>query len=133
MDKLVDKPHYVKIQHIIFDAFGVRSKNIGKEEFVFSLLMEIPPLIGMRVLSGPNVIRDYQTGHGGVTGFAIINFSHISIHTFSDTKEIFIDVFSCKKFDYEVIKKYLFKKLNVKPEQVETLEVKYPWKPLSEG
>lgn len=127
MKKLVNKPKYVKVQHIIFDAFEVRNKLIDNEQFIFEILLEIPPLIGMKILSGPNVVRDYKKSHAGITGFAIIDFSHVSIHTFSSTGELFIDIFSCKKFDYEAVKKYLYKKLSVKESQVETLEVAYPW------
>ena len=88
--------------------------------------MDIPPLVGMKILSGPNLVRDYDKGHEGVSAFEIIDFSHISIHTFVTTQEAFIDIFSCKPYDYEKVCKYLYKKFKVKKNQVETLEVKYP-------
>lgn len=95
---------------------------------MFDMLLEIPPLIKMKILAGPHMVRDYDKGHEGVTGFVIIDFSHISVHTFVATREIFIDVFSCKKFDFAKVKAYLFRKLKVKPSQVETHEVRYPRK-----
>lgn len=121
------RKNYTKTYHIIFDAFGIKRTLLDDEEFAFKLLLEIPKMIGMRVLSGPNVIRDYDKVHPGITGFAIIDFSHISIHTFVNTREAFIDIFSCRPFDYDKTRNYLYKKLQVKPSQVETLEVKYPW------
>ena len=121
------RKNYTKTYHIIFDAFGVEPKLLRSEEFVLKLLLEIPKLVGMKILSGPNLVRDYDKGHEGLTGFVIIDFSHISIHTFVDTKEIFVDIFSCKKFDYKKVRRYLYKELKVKPKQVETLEVKYSW------
>lgn len=116
-----------KTYHIIFDAIGCDKKLITTEKFVFQILMDIPKLIGMKILAGPNLVRDYNPKNLSITGIAIINFSHISIHTFSRTGEIFIDIFSCKPFDYKKIKCYLFKKLKTTLDNVETLEVKYPW------
>ena len=121
------RKNYTKTYHIIFDAFGIAKSLLNSEKFVFQLLMDMPGIVGMRVLSGPNVVRDYDKGHEGVTGFAIIDFSHISVHTFVDTQEAFVDIFSCKKFDYKKARSYLYKTFKVKPKQVETLEVKYPW------
>ena len=121
------RKNYTKTYHIIFDAFGVEKKLLNNEKFALNLLLELPKLIGMKILSGPNLVRDYDTGHEGLTGFVIIDYSHISLHTFSDTQEIFIDIFSCKKFDYKKVRRYLYKKLKVKPKDVETVEVQYPW------
>lgn len=121
------RKNYTKTHHIIFDAFKVQKRLLDNEEFALKLLLDIPKLVGMKILSGPNLVRDYDKGHEGITGFAIIDFSHISLHTFVKTREMFVDVFSCKKFDYEKVRKYLYKNLQVKPREVETLEVKYPW------
>ncbi|PIP24841.1 MAG: hypothetical protein COX34_01995 [Candidatus Nealsonbacteria bacterium CG23_combo_of_CG06-09_8_20_14_all_36_12] len=121
------KKKFTKTHHIIFDAFDCNKKFLNDEKFILEILFEIPKIIKMRILSGPNLVRDYDKINPGITGFAIIDKSHISIHTFVKTREIYIDVFSCQKFDYQKIKKYLFSKLKVKPEKVETLEIKYPW------
>jgi len=121
------RKNYTKTYHIIFDAFGVNRQSLNSERFVLDLLLAIPSLVGMRILAGPNVVRDYTTGNEGLSGFAIITYSHISIHTFPHTKEIFVDIFSCKPFDYKKVRRYLFKQLKIKEKQVETLEVKYPW------
>jgi len=121
------KNKVTKTYHIIFDAFGCDRKFLDSEKFVLNILLEIPSLIGMKILSGPNLVRDYNKDNLGISAFEIIDASHISIHTFTKTKEAYIDIFSCRKFDYTKIRKYLFRKLKVKPSQVETLEVKYPW------
>src|SRR3989344_3602891 len=116
---------YTRTHHIVFDGFGVNSKLLIDERFILNLLLEIPPLIKMKIMAGPNIIRDYHKSHEGITGFAIVNFSHISVHTFSKTQEIYIDVFSCKPFDSKKVQNYLQKKLQ--PKHMERLEVKYPW------
>jgi len=121
------KKHLTKTWHIIFDAVGCDKKMISNEKFVFNLLMNIPKLVNMKVLVGPNLVRDYDPENTGITGIAIISFSHISIHTFDITGEVFIDIFSCRSFNYGKVRQYLFKKLKVKSCQVQTQEVKYPW------
>ena len=121
------RANLTKTYHIIFDAFGVERSLLQSEDFVLSILLEIPRLIDMKILSGPHLVRDYDTGHEGLSGFAIIDFSHVSIHTFADSQEAYIDIFSCRPFDDKAVRDYLFKKLGVAPEQVETHEVKYRW------
>lgn len=115
-----------KTYHTIFDAFDIDQLLLSDEHFMFGMLMEMPGLVGMKILSGPNLVRDYDTGHEGLTGFVIIDFSHISIHTFRDTQEIFIDIFSCKPFDQDAIREYLYEKLGAARSKVETMDIKYP-------
>ena len=124
-----EKPtkHLQKTYHIIFDAIGCDKKRIGNEKFVFKLLIDIPKLVNMKILVGPNLVRDYNSNNAGITGVAIISFSHITIHTFDKTGQVFVDVFSCKPFDYKKIKSYLFKKLKIPKNKVQTQEIKYPW------
>ncbi len=124
---MIIRKKYTKTYHIIFDAFGVNKKLLNSEKFALGLLLEIPRIIRMKILAGPNLVRDYDKGHEGLSGFAIVDFSHVSIHTFVDTNEIFVDIFSCRPFEYKKARKYLYQKLRVKPIQVETFEVKYPW------
>jgi S-adenosylmethionine decarboxylase len=119
---------YTKTYHIIFDAFGVNKKILGSERTVLRMLMEIPKMIDMKIMSGPNLVKDYDKRKPGLTGFAIIEFSHISIHTFINTNECFIDIFSCKEFHYDKIRAYLYRILKVKKSQVETIDVRYPWR-----
>jgi len=83
--KTTPKKKLTKTYHIIFDAIGCDPKLISNEKFVFGLLMDIPPLVGMKVLVGPNLVRDYDPTNTGITGIAIISFSHIAIHTFDKT------------------------------------------------
>lgn len=113
--------------HVIFDAIDIDRDLLNSDEFIFELVHQIPELVKMKILSGPNMVRDYDNENPGISCFAIIDYSHISIHSFTKTKEIFIDVFSCKKFDAEGIKKYLLKKLKISDDKVHCMIVKYPW------
>lgn len=116
-----------KTYHIIFDVIGAKSELLRNEDFVFHLLLDVPKIVNMKVLAGPSLVRDYDKTNLGISGFAIISFSHISIHTFSSTGVALVDIFSCKPFDKEKVRKYLFEKFQVKDEDVCTMEVLYPW------
>lgn len=121
------KKELQKTYHIIFDVTNAPKKKLADQDFVFHLLMDVPKLVDMKVLSGPNLVTDYDKTNLGVSGFAIISFSHISIHTFSSKGQALVDIFSCKKFDYEKVRRYLYEKFEVTSDEVCTLEVKYPW------
>lgn len=123
----ITKRSLTKTYHIIFDALGCNKKKICDERFICKLLIELPKVIGSKVLSGPDIVRDYNPDNSGITGTAIISFSHISIHTFDRGGQVFVDIFSCQPIDYEKVRRYLFNKLRVVPDQVQTQEVKYPW------
>jgi len=89
--------------HLIID--GVLKERIDGNK-VESILRELPGKIDMSILEGPVVVKGVPENPGW-TGFVIIDKSHIAIHTFDETNEISIDVFSCKHFDKEKVKEYL--------------------------
>ena len=111
--------------HYIFDAWGISPKNLNNKKLVDSLLKDVSKICKMRIIGGPLVVQgmDYNPG---ISGFCIIDFSHISIHTFSNPGEVCVDIFSCKPFDPEEVKSYIFKKLKVSEKNVHFFQVHYP-------
>ena len=73
---------------------------------VRTILEQLPPLIDMRILDGPYVVEGMPY-NPGITGFAIIDFSHISVHTFTDCDYVMVDIFSCKAYDVDVVRRFL--------------------------
>lgn len=90
-------------KHLILDCSG--ANNISFED-VFQMLEILPGKIGMNELTKPYVVKgaDYNPGY---TGFVIIEQSHISIHTFTNSDLVAIDVYSCKDFDEEIVLKFI--------------------------
>ena len=111
--------------HFIFDAWGLSPKILNGKKLVDSLLKDTAKLCKMRIICWPLVVAgmDYNPG---ISGFCIIDFSHISIHTFSGPGEVCVDIFSCKPFDPTEIKGYLLKKLNAKEKNLNFFQVSYP-------
>ena len=111
--------------HYIFDAWDLSAKKLNDKKIVKNLLQELAGICKMKIISGPLVI-DGMDYNPGISGFCIIDFSHISIHTFSKPKEICVDIFSCRPFDPIDIKKHLIKKLQAKATKLHYFQVLYP-------
>ncbi len=89
--------------HLIVDG---ALKGRVDESDISKILSELPSEIGMKVLSGPLMVKG-RPDNPGWTGVIIIDKSHIAIHTFDLDGLISIDVYSCKPFDGEAILEYL--------------------------
>jgi len=89
-----------KRYHLIVDLEHVPDNEMTNVEGLRGFLKDFPPKIGMSVLKGPEIAEGIPE-NPGLSGFVIIDYSHISVHTFSKYGEALVDVFSCKPFDKE--------------------------------
>ena len=90
-----------KRYHIIIDVGNIEQSILNDRESLAKFLMKLPEVIGMHVLKGP-VIEAGIPQNPGLSGFVIIDYSHISIHTFTLHGEALVDIFSCKPYQQEV-------------------------------
>lgn len=84
--------------HIIIDLKQVPTKILSDKEGLESFLESFPRKIGMNVLSEVCVVEGIPQ-NPGLSGFVLIDFSHISVHTFTKSSEALVDIFSCKGYD----------------------------------
>lgn len=89
-----------KRYHILIDLEQVNSGNMTHGENLKKFLNELPEVIGMHVLTQPLVAKGIPE-NPGLSGFVIIDYSHISIHTFTNNNEALVDIFSCKPYKQE--------------------------------
>jgi len=70
------------------------------EEQTISWMKKLINKINMNILAGPYSSRVSKKGNKGLSGVAIIDTSHISIHTWDEEQPALIqlDVYSCKEF-----------------------------------
>lgn len=96
MDKL-------KHKHILIRADVKQPPKTTKE--VIAWLIKLIKDIDMKILEGPFARRVDMAGNEGVTGMAIIETSHVVIHTWDacEPSLIQLDVYSCKDFNPAVI------------------------------
>ncbi len=111
----------VKRFHNICDMNNCNDK-IGDLKIVKRFIKEVISAIDMKVIKGPISVRGIDI-NPGLSVIAIVDFSHISIHTFTNFNEILVDIFSCKKYEkekvVEICKKYFgSKKSKVRQKEV---------------
>lgn len=65
--------------------------------------------VGMKLIGGPLVVYSDMKGNEGYTAVAILDFSHLAIHTWDNISPALIefDLFSCKDFDINFVMKRL--------------------------
>lgn len=86
------------MEHWVFDFSG--AKNLDDPQACETFILRAVALMGMTILYGPVTVcvpgPDPQKA--GITSFAIINTSDISIHTWSLLGQGYVGAFSCKEF-----------------------------------
>jgi len=102
--------------HLVLDLNDCNPAILSDLTAVYDVLNELPDLINMHKITQPYVFpySGLVPEDKGITGMVIIAESHISIHTFSEKNYAFIDVFSCKDFDFDFAADYLIKKFESK-------------------
>jgi len=110
--------------HIIVDANNCDSALITDKDLVSKAIRDIAKLCKMKVLHGP-VVMEGMPINPGLTGFAIIDFSHISIHTFVPSNEICVDIFSCKDFNRNIVEKYVKEAFKLDRATTRIIDVKH--------
>lgn len=84
--------------HIIIDVANVDNQILVDESGLKNFIIDLVAKIDMHVLYGPVVVTGIPE-NPGLSGFTIIDFSHISCHTFTSASEAQVDIFSCKPYD----------------------------------
>ena len=95
--------------HLTLDLNDCNSEKLSDFNLVFDVLNDLPDKIGMTKITQPYVFKysGLVPEDKGITGFVVIAESHISIHTFQEKKYAFVDIFSCKPFNYNLAQQYL--------------------------
>lgn len=94
---------HTKRFHNIFDLENCNEK-ISNRDDVRKFVEMVVEAVDMKILEGPIVAQGVDI-NPGFSCLAIIDFSHISVHTFTKYNEALIDVFSCKEYDRERVLK----------------------------
>jgi S-adenosylmethionine decarboxylase len=85
--------------HNVYDLENCNEK-IGNRNDVREFVEKVAQAIDMTILEGPIVAEGIED-NPGFSALVIVDFSHISVHTFTKNREALIDVFSCKEYDRE--------------------------------
>lgn len=87
--------------HLVIEGRGGDWHKLQDLPALYELLDTLPGRINMTKIMPPIVTRyvGVTPADWGISGFVMIAESHISVHTFPESGEVAIDVFSCKEFD----------------------------------
>jgi S-adenosylmethionine decarboxylase len=77
--------------------------DVSSSEFLKVFLAELASCVEMHILAGP-LIAEGHPDNPGMTGFVVVDYSHISIHTFTAHDEALIDIFSCKPYNKDAVR-----------------------------
>jgi S-adenosylmethionine/arginine decarboxylase-like enzyme len=89
----------LKHKHLLIRA---EVKNPPKtEEQIIKWMNNLIAKIDMNILAGPYASKVSKKGNKGISGVAIIDTSHVGIHTWDETDPALVqlDVYSCKEFN----------------------------------
>ncbi|MFH2106046.1 MAG: S-adenosylmethionine decarboxylase [Candidatus Micrarchaeota archaeon] len=75
---------------------------------------ELMGITGMKPLGPLNWADATDLDFPGQSIVQMITTSHSSLHYFSDTKEIYFDIYSCKQYDYKKVLKLLDRTFMIK-------------------
>ena len=91
-------------QHLILDMGGC-NENIARKESIRAFVAELVDAIDM-VAYGEPIIEHFATHSQAATGYSLVQLietSAISAHFSDHNRDLYLDVFSCKAFDRNIV------------------------------
>jgi S-adenosylmethionine decarboxylase len=106
-----------KRYHLFIDINHCSSDLLNKSNQISDFIQQLAHLSEMQILFGPKIVEGSPT-NPGFTGLAVIDYSHIAVHTFPPSGALFIDLFSCKPFPVTQILSYIKEILTLDDSQI---------------
>lgn len=86
---------------------GDRIHKMMSEEFLQAFIEELIELIDMKRY-GPPMIQYFGTDDAkGWSVMQLIETSCVTMHTCDESQDVYLDIFSCKRFDPEIVKGFI--------------------------
>ena len=85
------------------------ANHISNPDLISSWVSDLVDAIKMKILYGPVSVYCNQVGNQGITSFAIIETSHIALHTWNETTPatLQLDVYTCANLEVDEVFKAL--------------------------
>jgi S-adenosylmethionine/arginine decarboxylase-like enzyme len=91
-------------KHLILDAAGCSPKMIGCPKVITGFAKTLVKRIDMVAFGEPQVVMFGSGNKKGYTLIQLIETSNIAAHFVEENNSMYLDVFSCKDFNAEVVK-----------------------------
>jgi len=97
------------MHHLIIDVSGCNREKLWNTKLIKTFLSGLPEKINMNTLTKPVIVEDRKglEEEQGITGFVILDESHLAIHTYPEKGKAYIDIFSCKEINEKVAKEFI--------------------------
>jgi len=91
-------------KHLILDAAGAGAHTIRNPTLIYDFTKTLVKRIDMVAYGNPHIVRFGSGNKAGYTLVQLIETSNICAHFVEENNSMYLDVFSCKDFDAEVVK-----------------------------
>lgn len=93
--------------HLTLDCSGGAKNKVTDPEHIEKFSKHLVEAIDMVAYGEPLIVHfaDHDPDRAGITLVQLIETSNICCHFIDRTGDFFLDVFSCKDFDPEIVKK----------------------------
>ena len=92
-------------KHLVLDAAGCSPKRIGSATVIKNFTNDLVKQIDMVAYGDPQIVMFGTGNKKGYTLIQLIETSNIAGHFVEENNTMYLDVFSCKDFDPEIVKK----------------------------
>ena len=89
--------------HLIVNAGGCDREAVSNAETIARFAKDLVKRIDMVAFGEPQVVHFGEGNKAGYTLVQLIETSNICAHLCDDSGDIYLDVFSCKTFDKDVV------------------------------
>jgi S-adenosylmethionine/arginine decarboxylase-like enzyme len=89
--------------HLIVNAGGCDHAKITEHNVIYDFAKKLVKDIDMVAFGNPQIIKFGTGNKAGYTLVQLIETSNICAHFVDETNDLYLDVFSCKPFDVEVV------------------------------
>jgi S-adenosylmethionine/arginine decarboxylase-like enzyme len=95
--------------HMVVDASRCKSEAIRDASTIASFARDLVTAIDMVAHGDPQVIHFGTGNKAGYTLVQLIETSNVSAHFVEETNDVYLDVFSCKLFDRQIVEEVFMK------------------------
>lgn len=96
-------------KHLIVNLYSCG--KMPNHSQLYKFLEKLVKLVKMNALTKPYIVEGAPY-NPGITGFVIIETSHISVHTFEKKSFVALDIYSCMPFNHKLVLKEIGKEFD---------------------
>lgn len=117
-------------RHLKIDARCLNISLLNDKESLAEIIHDLIDVVKMKVLVPANMVQveldeskatEHGGDDGGVTGVAVLNTSHVSIHTWPLTSRFAFDLYSCCEFDDQEVFDFLHDRLQITDARIDSV------------